>query len=87
MGGAIKARDDTPLYGSGDEIVLGLLPFYHVSGLGAQLLGSLITGATLAVLWRFQPEIFLKTIQKYKVDYYQCSKTVITSVKNHTKLF
>ncbi|XP_014668972.1 PREDICTED: probable 4-coumarate--CoA ligase 1 [Priapulus caudatus] len=47
---------------------LGLLPFYHASGFTATLLNSMTMGSTLVILSRFQPEVFLETIQNYKIN-------------------
>ncbi|EDV29294.1 uncharacterized protein TRIADDRAFT_19929 [Trichoplax adhaerens] len=58
----IKAFDN-------DRPSLGLLPWYHIYGLVVILLSGLRTGAHLISLERFEPELFLGSIQKYKIKY------------------
>lgn len=48
------------------DVILGILPFFHVFGIG-MCLSSLFHGATLVTLPRFIPDIFLKALQTYKV--------------------
>lgn len=45
---------------------LGLLPFFHIYGMMLMHL-SLYQGAAKVILPRFEPEIFLSTLEKYKV--------------------
>ncbi|XP_014679601.1 PREDICTED: 4-coumarate--CoA ligase 3-like, partial [Priapulus caudatus] len=67
LGSAIKSKDNTPILGATNEVVLGVMPFYHVSGLNASVISSLMTGSAVAVLPRFRPRLFLATIEKYKI--------------------
>lgn len=50
-----------------DAAVLALLPFFHIYGLVVILLAGLRIGAHLISFIRFEPEIFLQSIEKYKV--------------------
>ena len=50
-----------------ESIMLGILPFFHIFGIGMGL-ASLSHGATMITLPRFIPDIFLKAIQTYKVS-------------------
>lgn len=54
--------------GKGDTLV-GVLPFYHAYGLALLILLSIRRGVKLIVLPGFAPELFLKTIEQYKVTY------------------
>ncbi|KAG0714697.1 4-coumarate--CoA ligase-like 7 [Chionoecetes opilio] len=49
-----------------EEVILGILPFFHIFGIGMGL-ASLCYGATMVTLPRFIPDIFLKALQTYKV--------------------
>ncbi|KAG7168533.1 4-coumarate--CoA ligase-like 7-like [Homarus americanus] len=53
---------------SDEEVILGLLPFFHVFG-ASMVLATLVHGITMVVLPRFIPDIFLNTVQNYKVTY------------------
>lgn len=50
------------------EIVLGILPFFHIYGLVTIALSSLEHGKTVVTLPKFEPESFLKAIQESKVQ-------------------
>ncbi|CAL4075204.1 unnamed protein product, partial [Meganyctiphanes norvegica] len=47
------------------DFILGLLPIFHVFGMGIVLI-SMSYGSTLVLLPKFQPDTFLKAIQEYK---------------------
>ena len=50
-----------------DAPVLALLPFFHIYGLVVILLAGLRIGAHLISYVRFEPEVLLQSIEKYKV--------------------
>ena len=50
-----------------EDILLGLLPFYHIYGLVIVQFGSISQGTKLVTLPKFDPLIFLDSIQKHKV--------------------
>ena len=50
-----------------DDVVLGLLPFFHIYGMVVIMNYSLAQGATVVTIPRFDPELFLSLIQKHKV--------------------
>ncbi|XP_069177881.1 uncharacterized protein [Procambarus clarkii] len=54
------------LYINHEDVVLGILPFFHTFGIGL-MLASLTQGATMITLPRFIPDLFLNAIQTYKV--------------------
>ena len=64
----------------GEEVLMGLLPFYHIYGLMVLQFLSLTTGSKVIVHPRFDPETFLKSIQEYRVSiiriYVRCKNTV-----------
>ena len=52
---------------SADEVVIGIVPFYHIYGLSVLLNLVLHAGATLVLLPRFEVEAFLRAIERYSV--------------------
>ncbi|RDD38269.1 4-coumarate--CoA ligase 1 [Trichoplax sp. H2] len=52
-----------------DAPVLALLPFFHIYGLVVILLAGLRVGVHLISYLRFEPEVFLQSIEKYKIKY------------------
>ncbi|XP_055587002.1 uncharacterized protein LOC129739546 [Uranotaenia lowii] len=59
-----ESNKDSPL--SPDDCALGLMPFFHVYGF-IVLLGGLTNGRKIVSLPKFEPDLFLSTIEKYKV--------------------
>ena len=53
----------------GDDIVIAVLPFFHIYGLQVILNGGLRAGATLVVLPRFELETFLRAIQEHRATW------------------
>lgn len=45
------------------------LPMFHAFGLYGVMVLTLFSGSTLVILPRFEPDLFLSSIQKYKVTY------------------
>jgi acyl-CoA synthetase (AMP-forming)/AMP-acid ligase II len=50
-----------------DDVLIAALPFFHIAGLAVVLLLALSRGTTLVVLPRFDMELFLQAMQKYRV--------------------
>src|ERR1022692_3066509 len=57
-----KIRSLTP-----DDRLYGVLPMSHAVGLSVVLLGSLLSGATLYLAWRFDPVAALATLEKERL--------------------
>lgn len=51
-----------------DARLIGVLPFFHIYGMVVALLSSLYAGTRLVTLPKFEPELFLSTIEKYKIN-------------------
>ncbi|MEM9777464.1 MAG: 4-coumarate--CoA ligase family protein [Chloroflexota bacterium] len=49
------------------DTIMGVLPFYHIYGMVVIMNMSLAVGATIVSMPRFDPEVFLTSIQKYGV--------------------
>jgi acyl-CoA synthetase (AMP-forming)/AMP-acid ligase II len=49
------------------DVVLAVLPFFHVYGLTSILVSSLYFGAKIVTLPQFKPDVYLSTLLKYKV--------------------
>ena len=54
---------------AGEDILLGLLPFFHIYGLVLMQFGALSQGTKLVTLPQFEPKSFLECVQKHKVVY------------------
>ncbi|MEN1968284.1 long-chain-fatty-acid--CoA ligase [Lentibacillus sp. N15] len=70
----------------GKEVVLGILPFFHVYGMTAVMNLSIMFGSKLVLLPKFDPEEALKTIEKQKVTLFPGAPTIYIGLLNHPKL-
>lgn len=65
------------------DVVIGVLPFFHIYGMIVVLCGSLRVGATVVSLPRFDLEHFLGTIQKFRVSYMNLVPPIILALAKH----
>ena len=63
--------------------VLGLLPFFHIYGMQATLTSSLYQGARVVILPKFDPTLFLSTIEKYSVHLAHLVPPIILFLAKH----
>lgn len=54
-----------------EDTCLGVLPFFHIYGLSPVMMGVLQDGGKLVTQPRFDPEMFLKALQGYKVSFFK----------------
>jgi acyl-CoA synthetase (AMP-forming)/AMP-acid ligase II len=66
----------------GEDVPLGVLPWFHITGLECQLNMMAYTGATLVVLGRFDLETMLRAIQRYRCTLTTLIATVNVAVVN-----
>ncbi|MCA1063630.1 long-chain-fatty-acid--CoA ligase [Rossellomorea aquimaris] len=70
----------------GEERVLGILPFFHVYGMTAVMILSVMQGYKMILLPKFDPETTLKTIQKQKPTLFPGAPTIYIGLLNHPEL-
>lgn len=70
----------------GKEVILGILPFFHVYGMTAVMNMSIMFGSKMVLLPKFDPEEVLKTIQKQKATLFPGAPTIYIGLLNHPKL-
>jgi len=66
-----------------DERVIGILPFYHIYGMLVILNLCLYKGMTIVTLPRFDLELFLKTLQDYKIMRANLVPPIILALAKH----
>ncbi|MEN3002089.1 MAG: 4-coumarate--CoA ligase family protein [Armatimonadota bacterium] len=66
-----------------DERVIGILPFYHIYGMLVILNLCLYRGMTIVTLPRFDLELFLKTLQDYKITRANLVPPIILALAKH----
>ncbi|GLB58434.1 AMP-binding protein [Cytobacillus sp. NCCP-133] len=70
----------------GEEVVLGILPFFHVYGMTAVMILSVMDAHKMVLLPKFDPETTLKTIQKQRPTLFPGAPTIYIGLLNHPDL-
>ena len=66
-----------------DDVVLGVLPFFHIYGMTVIMNYALYTGATVVTMPRFDLEQCLATIQKYRVTAANVVPPIVLALAKH----
>jgi acyl-CoA synthetase (AMP-forming)/AMP-acid ligase II len=66
-----------------DDILLSVLPFFHVTGMIQSMCRPLYTGATNIMLSRFDPEAVLQAMHKYRCTLLSSITTMNVAMVNH----
>src|SRR5690625_4065128 len=69
------------------EIVLGVLPFFHVYGMTTVMNLSIMYGAKMILLPKFDPGEVLKTIQKHEPTLFPGAPTIYIGLLNHPDIY
>ncbi len=67
----------------GEEIVLGMLPFFHVYGMTTVLILSIMTRNKMVLIPKFDVDLALKTIDKQKPTLFPGAPTMYIGLLNH----
>lgn len=67
----------------GEEVVLGLLPFFHVYGMTAVMNMSIMTANKMVLIPKFNPGDLLKIIDKEKPTLFPGAPTIYIGLLNH----
>ena len=70
----------------GEEVVLGMLPFFHVYGMTTVLILSIMSRNKMVLLPKFDVDIALKTIDKQKPTLFPGAPTMYIGLLNHPDL-
>jgi long-chain acyl-CoA synthetase len=65
------------------DVVLGIAPLFHVTGLIAHIGVSLLTPMPLVLAYRFDPAVTLELIERYRATFTVGAITVFISLMNH----
>ena len=66
-----------------EDVVLGLLPFFHIFGMAVIMSWALRCGATVVTMQRFDMEMFLNLIQTHKITYAHLVPPLIFGLAKH----
>jgi long-chain acyl-CoA synthetase len=67
---------------SGDDVILGVAPLFHITGLIAHIAISLLIGAPLILMYRLDPAVTIETIRDEKATFSVGSITVFIALMN-----
>lgn len=70
----------------GKEIVMGILPFFHVFGMTAVMNLSIMFGSKMIIMPKFDAGEVLKTIHKLKPTLFPGAPTIFVGILNHPDL-
>ena len=70
----------------GKEIVLGIVPFFHVYGMTTVLILTVMQANKMVLLPKFDPQTTLKTIQKQRPTIFPGAPTIYIGLLNHPKI-
>ena len=65
-----------------DDVVLGVAPLFHITGLIAGVTTSLLLGAPLVLAYRFEPSVMLETIRDERATFTVGSITAFIALMN-----
>ncbi|WP_186576217.1 AMP-binding protein [Aquibacillus kalidii] len=68
------------------NIVLGVLPFFHVYGMTTVMNYAVLTGSKIVLLPKFEVEDVLRTIEKQRPNVFPGAPTIYIGLLNHPKL-
>jgi len=66
-----------------EDVVLGLLPFFHIFGMAVIMSWALRRGATVVTMPRFDMEMFLNLMQTHKITYAHLVPPLIFGLAKH----
>jgi long-chain acyl-CoA synthetase len=65
-----------------DDVVYGVAPLFHITGLVGHIGVALLTGMPLVLSYRFDPDVALELIERHKVTFTVGSITVFIAMMN-----
>ena len=77
----LKAHVHVPI--DEDDVLLGLLPFFHIYGMVTIMLSALEAGATVVTMPRFELEQFLQIRQQYGITYAHVVPPLVLALAKH----
>lgn len=79
----LAALPDDPCTVKEDDVLMGILPFYHIYGMIVVMCYALHVGGTIITMPRFDMEQFLSLIQQYKITYANLVPPIVLGLAKH----
>lgn len=67
----------------GDDVIMGLAPVFHITGIVACLGVHVVSGAPLVLLHRFDTEVTLEAIAHHRATFMIAASTAFIALSNH----
>ena len=65
------------------DVVIGVAPFFHITGLIAHLAVAALTGMPIIMFYRFDPSEMLRLVEKWRGSFTVAAITVFIALLNH----
>ncbi|XP_063538470.1 uncharacterized protein LOC134747764 [Cydia strobilella] len=65
------------------DAVMAVLPFFHIYGAEVMMFHKLSQGIKLVTLPKFQPQLFLRTLEKYKTNVLYAAPPIVLLMASH----
>ncbi|KAI0235160.1 4-coumarate--CoA ligase 2 [Lamellibrachia satsuma] len=75
--------DDVLGYVAGEDVLMGILPWFHIYGQTVVALACLKAGASVVSMPKFLPELFLKVIKDYKITFLPIVPPIMLFLAKH----
>jgi long-chain acyl-CoA synthetase len=69
-----------------DDVILGVAPLFHITGLVAHLGVAMLCGASVVLAYRFDPGVMLELVERYRATFTIGSITVFIALMNDATL-
>lgn len=66
-----------------DDVILGLAPLFHITGLIAHMGPSFVTGSALVLGYRFEPDVLADLIERYRPTFTIGAITAFIALRDH----
>ncbi|HET6466128.1 MAG TPA: long-chain fatty acid--CoA ligase [Nitrospiria bacterium] len=86
MANAVQCRHWMPSLRDGEEVFLGVVPFFHVYGLSTCMNLGLLTGSCIVLLPRFKTDDVLKTIVRHRVTIFMGVQAMYVAINNYSRI-
>ncbi len=82
----LQCRSWVPDFREGQEVFLGVIPFFHVYGLSTCFHLAMLTGSAVILLPRFQVEEVLQAIHRYRPTIFSGIPTMFLAISEYPKM-
>jgi long-chain acyl-CoA synthetase len=82
----VQCRHWMPTLRDGEEVFLGVVPFFHVYGLSTCMNLGILTGSCIVLLPRFKTDDVLHTIVRHRVTIFMGVQAMYVAINNYSRI-